>query len=34
MTVQEKAFTAASIQVKIDADKKEAKEMKKKSRRR
>ncbi len=30
MDIQEKAFTAASIQIKIDADKKEAKKMKNK----
>jgi hypothetical protein len=33
MPIQEKAFIVGSIQVKIDADKKEAKEMKKKNRR-
>ena len=30
MDIQEKAFTAASIQIKIDTDKKEAKKMKNK----
>lgn len=32
MPVNEKAFTAASIQIKIDEDKKQAKEAQKKSR--
>lgn len=33
MDIQEKAFVAASIQIKIDADKKEAKKMKNKKNR-